>query len=134
MLLVKDLEHFAFLNDQHGGRGNRGRGAHPNGLTCQTAFAKEVARFQDGDDRLFADFIYDGEFYTAGLQVHYAISGIPLRVDDRCSLKLLDFSGDPGRVEKGLGIERALWLEFFPASRLNKCYRIIRVTARFAIG
>ena len=62
---MKHLEHFTLLNVEHCARCNRGSRPHANGLTCQTAFTKEVARFQNGDDRLFADFINDGEFYTA---------------------------------------------------------------------
>jgi hypothetical protein len=60
MLLVKHFEHFILFNDEHGAGRNRASGAHAKALTCQTAFTKEVARSQNGDDRLFADFINDG--------------------------------------------------------------------------
>ena len=67
MLRVQQLEHFALLNDEHGGRSNRRSCPHANGLSCQTAFTKEVARSQNGDDRLFTNFINDGELHTATL-------------------------------------------------------------------
>ena len=86
-------------------RCDRGSRPHANGLACQTAFTKEVAGSQNRDDRLFADVINDGELYTACLQVHYALSGITLRVDDLCFFKLYNFSRHPGRIEKSLGIE-----------------------------
>jgi len=92
MLLVKHLEHFTLLNDEHSAVRNRGCRPHANGLTCQTAFTKEVTRSQNGDDRLFADFIDDAELHTAFLYVHYALSGITLGVDELRLLKLFNFS------------------------------------------
>ena len=50
MLLVQHLEHFTLLNDEHSARRNRGSGPDANGLACQAAFTKEVARCQNGDD------------------------------------------------------------------------------------
>jgi len=67
MLRVKHLEHFTFLNDEHSGGRNRRSCSYTNALPCQRAFAKEVTRSQNGDDGLFADFIYDGELHTASL-------------------------------------------------------------------
>jgi len=67
MLLVKYLEHFTLLNNEHGARGNRGSRLHANRLARQTAFAKEVARSQNGDDRLFAAFTNHGELHPAFL-------------------------------------------------------------------
>jgi|SRR6185437_7901078 hypothetical protein len=50
----------------------RDRGSRPeaNRGTCQTALTKKVARSENGDDRLFRDFINYGELHTAFLQVH----------------------------------------------------------------
>src|SRR2546430_13655911 len=78
--------------DEHSAVRNRGCRPHANGLTCQTAFTKEVTRSQNGDDRLFADFIDDAELHTAFLYVHYALSGITLGVDELRLLKLFNFS------------------------------------------
>jgi hypothetical protein len=50
VLLVQHLEHFTLLNDEHSARRNRGSGPDANGLACQAAFTKEVARCQNGDD------------------------------------------------------------------------------------
>src|SRR5271165_6996826 len=105
MLLMKHLKHFTLHNIEYCARCNRGSRRHANGLTCQTAFTKEVTRFENGDDRLFANFINDGELYTACLQVHYALSSITLRVDDLRFFKLYNFSRHTGRIEKNLGIE-----------------------------
>src|SRR5271169_137520 len=113
MLRVKYLEHFSFLNDEHSGGRNRGSCSNTNRLTCQTAFTKEITRCQDSHDRLFADFINDGQFHTPALQIDYALGAITLGVDDLCSLKLLNFSRHTGRIEKSLGIESELLLEFY---------------------
>ena len=83
-----------------------------NNNSPATPFTKEVARFQNGDDRLFADFINDGELYTACLQVHYALSGFTLRVDDLRFFELYNFSCRAGGIEKNFGIERRFPLGF----------------------
>ena len=57
---MKHLEHFTLLNNEHSAGRNRGSCPDANGLTCQAAFSKEVARRQNGDDRFFADCINDG--------------------------------------------------------------------------
>ena len=41
MLRVQQLEHFALLNDEHGGRSNRRSRPHANGLPRQTAITKK---------------------------------------------------------------------------------------------
>src|SRR5580704_1078015 len=113
MLRVKHLEHFTRLNDEHGGRGNRGSCSHTNGLTCQRAFTKEVTRPQNGDNRLFANFINDGELHTATLQIHYATRGITLSVDAFRPFKLFDSSRHASRIKKSLGIESEFLLKFY---------------------
>src|SRR5579859_435937 len=67
MLRVKHLEHFIPLNDEYGGRSNRRRRPHANGLPCQTAFTKKISRSQNGDDCFLADFIDHGELHTTAL-------------------------------------------------------------------
>jgi hypothetical protein len=109
VLLVKHPEHFSLLNDQHGAGCNRSGRAHAKGLACQTAFAKEVAGSQNGDDSLFAGFTNHGELHAAFLQVHYTLGGITLRVDDLRSLKSFYFSQHPRRFEKSLGVECGLF-------------------------
>jgi hypothetical protein len=49
----------------------RDRGSRPdaNRVTFQTALTKKVARSENGDDRLFADFIDYGELHTAFLHL-----------------------------------------------------------------
>ena len=122
---MKHLEHFALLNDQHGAGRNRGSRPHTDGLTCQTPFAKEVARSQHRDDGLFAAFTNHGEPDTAFLYVHYALSSITLRVDDLRSFELSNFSRHPGRIEKGLEIKPLSFprniLRFFVAA-IHDCF------------
>lgn len=113
MLLVKHFEHLTLLNDEDRGGRYGGRGSHADRLPSQTTLTKEVAGPQNGHDRLFADLIDDGEFHTAVLQVQYAFCGVTLRVDDLRLFKLRDFSCHTSRVEKSLGIEGKLALEFF---------------------
>ena|SRR6185437_3015510 len=50
----------------------RDLGSRPeaNRVTYPTALTKKVARSENGDDRLFRDFIDYGELHTAFLQVH----------------------------------------------------------------
>ncbi len=67
MLLMKHLEHFTLLDDEHSAGRNRLSRSHANGLTCQAAFTKEISWSQNGDNRLFACFINDGELYPAFL-------------------------------------------------------------------
>src|SRR5580692_11135773 len=98
MLRVKHLEHFILLNDEHGGRGNRGSCSYTNGLPCQRAFTKEVTRPQNGDNRLFANFVNDGELHPAAPYIHYATRSITLSVDGLRPFKLFDFSRHPGRI------------------------------------
>jgi hypothetical protein len=88
-LLVKHLKHFTLLNVEHSARRNRGSRAHVNGLTCQTAFTKEVARSQNGNYRLFAVFINDGELHTAFLQINYRICGIAFERTGAWGVELL---------------------------------------------
>ncbi len=50
----------------------RDRGSRPeaNRVSWQTALTKKIARSENGDDRLFPDFIDYGELKTAFLQIH----------------------------------------------------------------
>lgn len=50
----------------------RDRGSRPeaNRVTWQTALTKKIARSENGDHRLFRDFIDYGELHTAFLHVH----------------------------------------------------------------
>ncbi len=106
---MKHLEHFAFLDDEHGAGRNRRSSSHADRLTCQAAFAKEIARCQNRDNRFFAYFINDGELYPAFLQVHYTLGGVALRVNDLSPLKLLYLSRHAGGVEESLRAEGALF-------------------------
>src|ERR1700686_2071089 len=124
MLLVKHLEHLSFFNDQHSaGRSCRSR-PDANGLTRQTAFAKKIPRSQDRHDGFLTNFIKNGQLHTALLYVHHALSGITLRIENRRSLKLLNFSRHTRRIEKSLSIENALPLELcvgFDVARSRDC-------------
>src|SRR5689334_24030303 len=102
---MEHLKHFPLLNDKHSAGRNRGSRPHTDGLTCQTPFTKKVARSQHRDDGLFAAFANHGELDAAFLYVHYALSGITLRVDDLRSFKLFNLSRHPGRIKKSLGIK-----------------------------
>src|SRR5208283_5498552 len=105
MLLMKHLEHFRFLNLEYSGRPNRASRPHAYGLSSQRTFPKEVPRFQNGDDCLFADFINDRELHTACSYVHYALSSITLRVDNLRFFKFFNLSCNSSGIEKNLGIE-----------------------------
>src|SRR5579864_3742140 len=106
---MKHFEHRGFVNDEHSAWSNRGCSSHANSLPRHAAFSEEVTRSQNGNDRLFASFTNDGELYTAFLQVHYALSGITLGVDNLRSFELFDCSLYAGRIEKSLGIECAFF-------------------------
>src|SRR5580693_3772358 len=75
-LPVKQAQHLAFPNHEHGGGCNRGRRGHANGLASQATFSKKVTRSQNRHDRFFTSFIDDGELHTAFVY----ITDIPRRI------------------------------------------------------
>jgi hypothetical protein len=101
------LEHLLLLNDERSARKNGSGGPHPNGLTGQASFPKEVAWSQNGDDRFFAAFTDDRKSYISCLYIDYARGWIALRVDDVTLVEFFDFSCNTSGVQKGLRIEPA---------------------------
>ena len=81
VFLVERANHFVFFNDEHGGRSNRGRSRHANGLARKASFSQKIARSKDRHNCFFAALINNGELYTAVLKVQHTRSGITLRVD-----------------------------------------------------
>lgn len=84
-------------------------------MACQATLAKEVAGSQNSDDRLFTTFADDRELHAARLQIHYALSGITLRVDCLCAFKLFNLFRHTGGSEEGLGVEP----DFLTGNRLG---------------
>src|ERR1700674_1704056 len=113
MFSVQHANHLVFFNKKKNRGGNRGRRSHSNRLPCHAPLTKKVARSQNGDDRLFANLIDNRELYTAFLNVHHSRSGITLRVDLLGPSIFHNSSGYTGRIEKSLGIESELLLEFY---------------------
>ena len=117
---MEDANHLLPINHQHGGLCGAGGGPHSNGLTCETAFAKEIAGPEIGQDRFFATLIDYGELYASLLDVHDVRSGIPLP-ENGCFLGIFNnFSLDAGRIEEGLRVksERQSRLGFSVQCRL----------------
>src|SRR5229473_3586795 len=113
VFLVERANHLIFLNDEHGGWRNRGRGRHANGLARKASFPKKIARSKDSHNGFFARLIGHSELHTAFLNVHDILRGIALREDGLFSSKLFYISPQTGRIEKSLGIESMLFLELY---------------------
>ena len=110
---VEHANHLVFLNDEHGGRCNRGRSRHANGLARKAPFPKKIARSQNRHDGFFAGLIDHSKLHTAFLNVHDILRGIALREDGFFSSKLGYLSPQTGRVEKQFHIEsRAFEIHF----------------------
>src|SRR6267154_2047480 len=76
VVLVENANHLVFLNDEHGGRCNRGRSRHANGPARKAAFPKKIARTKNRHNGLFAGLIDDSKLHTAFLNVHYVLRGV----------------------------------------------------------
>src|ERR1700730_15099453 len=112
MFSMQHANHLVFFNNEQSRGCNRARCPYSYRLTCHAPLTKKVTWPQNGDNRLFANFIDNSEFYSARLNVHHGRSGITMRVNDLSLFELFDFSRHPRRIEKGLGIESELLLEF----------------------
>jgi hypothetical protein len=75
------LNHFVCLNDQHGGRRNRSRCRHANGLSRQAPFPKKIARSKNCHNGFLAGLIDHGKLHTAFLNVHHVRRGSALPKD-----------------------------------------------------
>src|SRR6266481_3704221 len=78
VFLAERADHLVFLNDEHGGRCNRGRSRHANGLARKASFPKKIARSKDRHNSFFAGLIDDSKLHTAFLNVHYVLRGVAL--------------------------------------------------------
>ncbi len=96
---VEHANHLVFLNDEHGGRCNRGRSRHANGLACKTPFPKKITRPKDRHNGFFAGLIDHSKLHAAFLNVHDTLRGIALREDGFFPSKLGYLSPQTGRVE-----------------------------------
>jgi len=97
---VQHAYHLVFLDDQHGGRRNRGRSRHANGLASKTPFTEEIARSKQRDNSFSAGFIDHRQLHAALPNVHYILCGIALCGDGFFSPKLANLSSQTGGVEK----------------------------------
>ncbi len=81
VFLVERANHLGFLNDKHGGRCNRGRRRHANGLACEAPFPQKIAASENRYNGFFAGLIDYSKPHTAFLNVHDILGGIALRED-----------------------------------------------------
>jgi len=102
-----------FANDEHGSRRNDGRSGHANGLAREAPFPKKIARSKNRHNGFFPGLIDHRKFHTAFLNVHGILCGIALPEDGSFSSKLTNHSSQVGGIEKSLGIEGMLFLEFY---------------------
>ena len=105
VFLVERANHFVFFNDEHGGRSNRGRSRHANGLACKAPFPKKIARSKDRHNGFFPGLIDNSKLHTAFLNVHDRLGGSALRENGFFFSKLVHLSPQTGRVEKQFHIE-----------------------------
>ena len=77
-------------------------------MTRQTAFAKEGAGFQDGDDGQLAARGNDAELHFALADVEQSIGGIGLRKNGRASSVVLDRQAGPRSGQKSKDVQRRL--------------------------
>ena len=105
VFLVEHANHLVFLNDEQGGRCNRGRSRHANGLARKAPFPKKIARSKDRHNGFFAGLIDHRKLHTAFLNVHDRLGGSALREDGFFFSKLVYLSPQTGRVEKQFHIE-----------------------------
>src|SRR5467141_5101136 len=106
VLLVEHANHLLSFNDEHGGRRNRGRRRHANGLARQAPFAKKISRSKDRYNGFLAGLIDYAKLHAAFLNVHDIFGGIALPEDGFFSSKFLYLPSQTGRVQKQLRIER----------------------------
>ena len=107
VFLVQHANHLVFLDEEHGGRGNRGRRRHANGPAGNAPFPQKIALSKDRHNGFFARLVNNGELCTAFLNVNHTRGTIALGVDLLRSSIFHNSSGYTGRIEKGLGIESA---------------------------
>ena len=105
MFLVEHANHLAFLNYEYGGRRNRGRSRHANGLARKASFPEKITRSKNRYDGFFAGLIDHSKPHTAFLNVHDILRGIALHEYGFFSSKLVDPSSETGRIEKQFHIE-----------------------------
>src|SRR5882762_11914853 len=78
VFLAERADHLVFLNDEHGGRCNRGRSRHANGLARKAPFPQKIARSKHRQNSFFAGLMDDSKLHTAFLNVHYVLRGVAL--------------------------------------------------------
>src|SRR6202171_5692405 len=92
VFLVEHANHLVFLNDEQGGRRNRGRSRHANGLARKAPFPKKIARSKDRHNGFFPGLIDNSKLHTAFLNVNDTPRRITLREDVFVSSKLANLS------------------------------------------
>ena len=105
MFGMEDANHLGFFDHERGGWRDGGRRTDSNRLTGEASFANEITRPQDGDDRLLARFIDDGEPYSTFLNVEDTPARITLRKDRFLFFEFRDLPGHTRRIKKLLSIE-----------------------------
>ncbi len=88
MFLVKDAEHFLFLEHEQGARLNGDSGRQSNGVARKARFTKEIAGSEYRQNCFLAGFIDDRKSDAAFLNVQNILGGIALRVDGFLAAKL----------------------------------------------
>jgi len=112
MLRLEHANHLRFFNDEQGCGCDSGRRSHAEILSGQTCLAKKVARGKNCHDGFFAGLVDNGQLYFAILNVVDILSRIALRINLLRVGVLQNSSRHASRIEKLLGIERVLWLDF----------------------
>jgi hypothetical protein len=62
----------------------------------KASLAKKITGSENRDDSLPAEFVDNGEFDTAGLDIQYVLGGIALREDSMFCLKRFYSSAEAG--------------------------------------
>jgi hypothetical protein len=84
---VKHADHRGFLDPNHCRFLGRRRRSHPQRLTDNASFTKELARLKHGDDSFFAVLGDDRELDLARYNVVDGIGRIALSIDNLLGLK-----------------------------------------------
>ena len=100
MLLVEEAHHPILVHEEDGVVRRRGRGSHPDGLTRQAPFAKELADPQHRHDGLSACLREHRELHATLLDVHDVIAPVALSEDDVGAPVLDDLSRNPAESRK----------------------------------
>ena len=104
-LVVENLLHLAFPDDQYRSRGNGGRRSDTKRLTCEAAFTKKSSSPDHRHDRFFACVRDDGEFDFPALDVEHAGGRVALSKDDGRRRILGEAPGHTRRREKSFCVE-----------------------------